>query len=86
MISVITQLLIKARKSSNPIFINTVMKLNNCRWARELNGDISIQDIFIEQFDNFIKDNSKLKIRNAVIDNIEKMRKFRLRIFFLRMS
>ena len=86
MISVITQLLIKARKSSNPIFINTVRKLNNCRWVRELNGDISIQDIFIEQFDNFIKDNSKLKIRNAVIDNIEKMRKFRLRIFFLRMS
>lgn len=51
--------LLKARKSGNSVLINTIRKLNNCRWARTLNGDISIQDIFIDEFDNFLKDNPK---------------------------
>lgn len=69
------ELISKASKSGKQTFINTVRKLNNCRWARQLNGDISIQDIFIDEFENFLKDNPSLKIRDAVIDNVEKMKK-----------
>lgn len=63
----------KARRSGNPVLINTIRKLNNCRWGRKLNGDVSIQDIFIDEFDNFVKDNPKLEIRDAVFDNVNKM-------------
>lgn len=69
------ELISKAKRSGNPVFINTVRKLNNCRWARQINGDISIQDIFIDEFDNFLSDNNKLTIRKSVIDNVEKMKK-----------
>lgn len=69
------ELISKAKRSGNPVFINTVRKLNNCRWARQINGDISIQDIFIDEFDNFLSDNKNLTIRKSVIDNVEKMKK-----------
>lgn len=65
--------ILKARKAGNQILINTIRKLNNCRRGRKLNGDISIQDIFIDEFDNFINDNPNLQIRDCVFDNVEKM-------------
>ena len=74
------ELISKAKRSGNPVFINTVRKLNNCRWARQINGDISIQDIFIDEFDNFLSDNKNLTIRKSVIDNVEKMKKIWRRI------
>ena len=49
----LSELISKAKNSGNSILINTIRKLNNSRWARQINGDISIQDIFIEEFDNF---------------------------------
>ena len=47
-----SELLSKAKNSGNSVLINTIRRLNNCRWARQLNGDISIQDIFIEYLEN----------------------------------
>lgn len=70
-----SELLSKAKKSGNSVLINTIRKLNNSRWARQINGDISIQDIFIEEFDNFLADNPDLEIRESVIDNVNKMKK-----------
>ena len=70
-----SELLLKAKNSGNSVLINTIRKLNNSRWARQINGDISIQDIFIEEFDNFLADNPDLEIRESVIDNVDKMKK-----------
>ena len=70
-----SELLSKAKNSGNSVLINTIRKLNNSRWARQINGDISIQDIFIEEFDNFLADNPDLEIRESVVDNVDKMKK-----------
>ena len=70
-----SELISKAKNTGTSILINTIRKLNNSRWARQINGDISIQDIFIEEFDNFLADNPDLEIRQSVIDNVEKMKK-----------
>lgn len=67
------ELLSKAKRSGRPVLINTIRRLNNCRWARQLNGDISIQDIFIEEFSNFVKKYPKISIRQSVFDNVNKM-------------
>ena len=62
-----------ARRSGNRILINTIRKLNNCRWARKLNGEISIQDLFIEYWDEFLQLNHDKEIRPAIIENVTKM-------------
>ena len=38
--------LIEASKHGKDVFYNEVRKLNNCYYARKLQGDISIKDIF----------------------------------------
>lgn len=37
----------EASTHGKEVFYNEVRKLNNCYFARKLNGDISIKDIFI---------------------------------------
>ena len=69
------ELILKNKNSSNSVLVNTIRKLNNSRWARQINGDISIQDIFIEEFDNFLANNPDLKIKESVVDNADKMKK-----------
>lgn len=70
-----SELILKAKNSDNSVLVNTIRKLNNSRWARQINGDISIQDIIIEEFDNFLADNPDLKIKESDVDNIDKMKK-----------
>lgn len=70
-----SELILKNKNSSNSVLVNTIRKLNNSRWARQINGDISIQDIFIEEFDNFLANNPDLKIKESVVDNADKMKK-----------
>lgn len=60
------ELLAKAYKSGYKVWVNTARRLNNCTWARRLRGDISIQDIFINEFENFIKINGENSVRKSV--------------------
>ena len=62
------ELLSKAKRSGHPVLINTIRRLNNCRWARQLNGDTSIQDLFIEEFSNFVEKYPKISIRQLVFN------------------
>ena len=69
------EILNKAKNSGNAILINTIRKLNNSNRSRQLNGDISIQDIFITEFSNFFNKNKNLNIRKSAIDSVNKMTK-----------
>jgi ribosomal protein S27E len=52
-----------------------VNKLNNCKYARELNGKFTIQDIFRDNWYEFLAlQKSKGKyIRDSIIKNVDKM-------------
>ena len=68
-------LLNKAKKSGPSVYLNTVNKLNNCKYARELNDKFTIQDIFQDNWSEFLAlQESKGKyIRDAIIKNVDKM-------------
>jgi len=64
-----------ARKAGNEVYKNTVNKINNLKYARELNGKITIQDIFRDNWDSFVKSqmNKGKLIRQSIIDNVDSM-------------
>ena len=68
-------LLTKAKKSGPSVYLNTVNKLNNCKYARELNGKFPIQDIFRDNWSEFLAlQKSKGKyIRDTIIKIVDKM-------------
>ena len=43
-----------AKKTKYIVYINTLRKINNLPHARKLNGDIKIQDIFKEHWNEFL--------------------------------
>ena len=70
-------LLAKAYRSGYKVWINTARRLNNCTWARRLKGNVSIQDIFINEYENFLKIYGEDSVRKSVKENIERMIKCR---------
>ena len=65
-----------ARKTNNKALeINIIRQYNNCPWARKLKGDIKIQDIFNDNWDEYLTANGQKNIRKTVIKNVALMRK-----------
>lgn len=64
-----------ASKAGSKVYTNTVNKINNYKYARTLNGKITIQDIFIDNWDSFVQTqkNKGKEIRQSIIDNVEAM-------------
>ena len=60
-----------ASKAGRDIRINEIRKLNNCPYARKLKGDISIQEIF-ENNRNEFKAINEDRLRPAIVEEIEK--------------
>ena len=65
----------RARLSGNAVYMNTVNKLNNCEYAKELNGKFTIRNIFRDNWEGFVeKQKQKGKtIRSSILDNVDKM-------------
>ena len=67
--------LLKAAKSGKFVHENEVNKLNNLKYARKVNGQITIQEIFKNHWPEFL-DIQKAKgksIRQSILKNVEKM-------------
>ncbi|MCF0238147.1 MAG: transposase [Sphaerochaetaceae bacterium] len=62
----------EARKHGREVLYNQIRMLNNCKYARILNGDVSIQDIFIKCWKEF-KKKYVHRIRESVIRSVEQM-------------
>lgn len=65
--------LLQASKHGKSVFYNEVRILNNCYFARKLQGDISIKDIFSLYWDSFKKIYSHRLSRPFLVDSIENM-------------
>ena len=63
----------KAKKSGYAVFVNRIRQLNNSPYARKEKGDISIQDIFHEHWNEFLQIHKNKTIRPSIIENVEKM-------------
>jgi hypothetical protein len=64
-----------AAKAGISVYTNEVNKLNNTKHAQELNGKISIKDIFIDNWSDFVlycKSRNKT-IRESILINVDKM-------------
>lgn len=65
-----------ARKTNNKALeINIIRQYNNCPWPRKLKGDIKIQDIFNDNWDEYLTANGQKNIRKTVLKNVALMRK-----------
>ena len=65
--------LLQASKHGKATFYNEVRILNNCYYARKLQGDISIKDIFSIYWDSFKKVYAHRLTRPHLVDSIESM-------------
>ena len=65
--------LIEASKHGKDVFYNEARKLNNCYYARKLQGDISIKDIFLEYWSAFKEKYMHRLKRPGLIESIETM-------------
>lgn len=66
----------KARSSGKrEVLVNTIRRLNNCQWALKLKGDIKIQEIIDDNWDDFLAIHPRDCLRSSIIDNVEKMLK-----------
>lgn len=61
----------EAKKHGKDVFYNEVRKKNNCYYARKLQGDVYIKDIFIKYWPEFKNKYSKLLKRKGLIESIE---------------
>lgn len=62
-----------AKKTKYIVYINTLRKINNLPHARKLNGDIKIQDIFKEHWNEFLLLNKDKEIRPSILENVSRM-------------
>ena len=74
--------LLKAAKAGQDVYENEYNKLNNMKYARELNGNITIQEVFRNHWDEFVSwcDSEGKKLRPSIIKNVDAMincRKFK---------
>lgn len=63
----------EASSHGKEVFYNEVRKLNNCYYARKLEGDVSIKDIFTVFWKEFKEKYSKRLTRPHLIESIETM-------------
>ena len=61
----------EAKKHGREVFYNEVRKKNNCYYARRLQGDIYIKDIFKEYWPEFKEVYSKQLTRPGLVETIE---------------
>ena len=61
----------EAKKHGKEVFYNEVRKKNNCYYARKLQGDIYIKDIFKEYWPEFKEIYSKQLTRPGLVETIE---------------
>lgn len=66
--------LLKAAKDGQNVYENEYNKLNNLKY-RQLNGNITIQDIFKNHWDEFVTwcEFKGKKIRTSIMKNVEAM-------------
>lgn len=62
----------EAKKHGKEVFTNEVRKLNNCYYARKLQGDVYIKDIFIKYWPSFKEKYLSQLTRPGLIEGIEK--------------
>ena len=61
-----------ARKAGKEVLYNTIRLLNNCKYARTLNGYVSLQDIFKNYWNEFVKRFSNQLQREGLVSSIER--------------
>ena len=68
-------LLLHAAKSGDQVYENEVNKINNAKYARTLNNQITIQEVFKDNWDEFKQWCSSFNksIRHSILINVEKM-------------
>lgn len=62
----------EAKKHGKDVFYNEIRKKNNCYYARKLQGDVYIKDIFIKYWPEFKKRYEKRLQRPGLIESIDK--------------
>ncbi len=62
----------EARKHGHDVFVNEVRKYNNCKWARKLQGDVSIRDIFSLAWAPFRERHAKRLARPGLVETVER--------------
>nr|MDA3931909.1 transposase zinc-binding domain-containing protein [Mycoplasmatota bacterium] len=67
-----TQLL-TAAKAGKHVYENTVNKIGNAPFARELRNKCAIKDIFVRYWHEFLECYSHMNIRDSIITNVNRM-------------
>lgn len=62
----------EAKKHGKDVFYNEIRKKNNCYYARKLQGDVYIKDIFIRYWPEFKKRYERRLQRPGLIESIDK--------------
>ena len=62
----------EAKKHGRDVFYNEIRKKNNCYYARKLQGDVYIKDIFIRYWPEFKKRYASRLTRPGLIESIDK--------------
>ena len=73
--SYVKYLLLRADKSGDQVYENEVNRINNLKYARTLNKQITIQEVFRDNWDDF-KNWCKSKnkpLRSSILINVQKM-------------
>ena len=67
--------LLKAAQAGQNVYENEYNKLNNMKYARKLNGNITIQEIFKNHWDEFVlwRESNGKKLRPSIIKNVDAM-------------
>ena len=62
----------EAKKHGKDVFYNEIRKKNNCYYARKLQGDVYIKDIFTRYWPEFKKRYERRLQRPGLIESIDK--------------
>ena len=67
--------LLKAAQAGQNVYENEYNKLNNMKYAREVNGNITIQEVFRNHWDEFVSwcESIGKKLRPSIIKNVDAM-------------
>lgn len=68
-------LLLRAAKSGDQVYENEVNRINNLKYARTLNKQITIQEVFRDNWDDFKEwcKSKKKHLRSSILINVQKM-------------
>jgi hypothetical protein len=65
--------LLTAAKSGRHVYENTILKIGNSPYARELRNKFSIKDVFVRYWNLFLEQYSHMDIRQSIINNVNRM-------------